>query len=780
LADAFLLSIDHFNEGNEGQLKYVWPYYLPSTSTAACSFLKPAIKSILTRLEDSHVLESCAGTMVKPSSLKHVPLGPFTDGEGIPFTLCPHTEASYLSLKYPPWAIEEASSIGVSQLSPKEFLGDLNSAITDDPTTFRTRSATWHSQLAGALVKLSTDEELMSMIQDLCLIPLHDGNWTSARGQSMFFSKSETSLEIPSGIKVLIVDSTAESDTNRRKLFTSLGVKAWEAPEICRLVLRTHESSDFDPKSLTVDQLISHVAFLYNASWQPPKTADLWFATMQNERCLGRKLYIPGSIKKNSSAASIFAQLQKQFAVIHNDYLKAFALDADWPMWLISNLGLSKVPRLITPHVDPKPEPIQTLKIGENPTATTLTFSSGDQAFKPAQARTLAAYQQNLPQQNLGQMPRPSGAPGGGGNHALQDYQMQLILLERQNKKRLMMARQEPDQLQPAQNYDATAQLSRSKAVPPSPNWNPTDDTQSLEGQKIPLTPAATAANAVANGLNVPVPGQIPQPTPQDSMKIRNHPSGKTAQASEVESRDVLTTQLQIYNQMNPKQIQQQRIPTDSQIRASGLSPLEQWFNYGDGPWNPIAGKEKIPDNANSKDTPAKLTLSPPFALSEEFTFMFRECQTSDILQLLRDNWNHYSQWINGAHMKWQDTNFLESSSQLRNSLRACLVQCAKGFLPLQETVLPMIDPQLDEGRLIPAVDIKDPQHPEWSLLSYFGVIMKGDVHYYLRCLITISEENCPDVDSVAYIYEKIQSRYKGNEELIWYVFRGTLEFLEH
>ena len=37
----------------------------------------------------------------------------------------------------------------------------------------------------------------------------------------------------------------------------------------------------------------------------------------------------------------------------------------------------------------------------------------------------------------------PNG--GSGGNHALQDYQMQLMLLEQQNKKRLLMARQEQD-----------------------------------------------------------------------------------------------------------------------------------------------------------------------------------------------------------------------------------------------------------------------------------------------------------------------------------------------
>lgn len=55
-----------------------------------------------------------------------------------------------------------------------------------------------------------------------------------------------------------------------------------------------------------------------------------------------------------------------------------------------------------------------------------------------------------------GMAPAPPGAmrgPGGpnatqqagGSNHALQDYQMQLMLLEQQNKKRLMMERQEQD-----------------------------------------------------------------------------------------------------------------------------------------------------------------------------------------------------------------------------------------------------------------------------------------------------------------------------------------------
>ena len=307
--------------------------------------------------------------MAKPSSLKHVPLDRFADGEGVPFSLTPHTRANYLSSKYPSWAIEAISSIGVTTLSPQEFLSDLNSAITQDPVTFRGKPASWHSELAEALLKLASDAELMSMIEEICLIPLHDGSWTSAKGQSMFFSRNETSLEIPSGIEVLIVDSAAESDPNRHKLFTTIGVKAWEASEICRLVLKVHGSLNFDPKALTTDQLISHAAFLYKASWQPPKTADLWFATMKDERERGRKLYMLGSVESDSAAARIFAQLQKQFPVVHNNYGKRFPRDTEWPIWLINNLGVSKIPRLITPFVEPKPQPTQTLKGHEHANA---------------------------------------------------------------------------------------------------------------------------------------------------------------------------------------------------------------------------------------------------------------------------------------------------------------------------------------------------------------------------------------------------------------------------
>ncbi|KAI4941244.1 hypothetical protein J4E91_010821 [Alternaria rosae] len=71
--------------------------------------------------------------------------------------------------------------------------------------------------------------------------------------------------------------------------------------------------------------------------------------------------------------------------------------------------------------------------------------------------------------------------PPGQGNHALQDYQMQLMLLEQQNKKRLLMARQEQDQIASGISDLPFAQNSLPTKVPeavhsalmPETNYNP-------------------------------------------------------------------------------------------------------------------------------------------------------------------------------------------------------------------------------------------------------------------------------------------------------------------
>jgi hypothetical protein len=75
----------------------------------------------------------------------------------------------------------------------------------------------------------------------------------------------------------------------------------------------------------------------------------------------------------------------------------------------------------------------------------------------------------------------PASAPGAPqGNHALQDYQMQLMLLEQQNKKRLLMARQEQDNMTGPQHQGGVGAPGFQGAMSPQgnrpgPSPNPQD-----------------------------------------------------------------------------------------------------------------------------------------------------------------------------------------------------------------------------------------------------------------------------------------------------------------
>ena len=106
-----------------------------------------------------------------------------------------------------------------------------------------------------------------------------------------------------------------------------------------------------------------------------------------------------------------------------------------------------------------------------------------------------------------------------GGNHALQDYQMQLMLLEQQNKKRLLMARQEQDNINhvPGSSQPGPIQFAGQPAGMspqngrPGPSPNPNDQMKRMQTPKMgpgnmPGSPAMTDANRGS-----PMPGQFDQ-----------------------------------------------------------------------------------------------------------------------------------------------------------------------------------------------------------------------------------------------------------------------------
>jgi hypothetical protein len=138
-----------------------------------------------------------------------------------------------------------------------------------------------------------------------------------------------------------------------------------------------------------------------------------------------------------------------------------------------------------------------------------------------------------------GNQSRPGGmptAPGQNqqGNHALQDYQMQLMLLEQQNKKRLLMARQEQDSIGPHQGNPGFPPNMSPQGSRAGPSPNPADQMkrgtpklgqQGLPGSPMPEVIMQQQRGSPAANMNFPdpslaPPGALPfyQQMPQNAM----------------------------------------------------------------------------------------------------------------------------------------------------------------------------------------------------------------------------------------------------------------------
>lgn len=145
--------------------------------------------------------------------------------------------------------------------------------------------------------------------------------------------------------------------------------------------------------------------------------------------------------------------------------------------------------------------------------------NQGDMMPQLHDGQGLVPMQEYYPGNGQVQMRPGMQTPGGqnGGNHALQDYQMQLMLLEQQNKRRLMLARNEQQQdtlaregqpgMQPNMPAGTSPQGSRNGASP-NPNEQMKRGTPKLPQTGLPGSP--NVGDAMAQGRGSPASINFP------------------------------------------------------------------------------------------------------------------------------------------------------------------------------------------------------------------------------------------------------------------------------
>ncbi|TQW00126.1 cAMP-dependent protein kinase pathway protein (Som1) [Cordyceps javanica] len=207
----------------------------------------------------------------------------------------------------------------------------------------------------------------------------------------------------------------------------------------------------------------------------------------------------------------------------------------------------------------------------------------------------------------------PPGAAAGqgtGSNHALQDYQMQLMLLEQQNKKRLMMARQEQDNM--------GGPMPREGPPGPGPNGQFTDASPQAMRSGASPNPGDQMKRGTPQMNNSGIPSPVPEggqsrdsPNPMNFMNNQVDPSMAPHFFKGIDP-NMAGAQGQM-NGMRPPSSHPGQPFTPQQImaaRAQGQGNPQQWQP---GPNGQMVG-QGMPQNPQAQGTPQQRAMPPPSA----------------------------------------------------------------------------------------------------------------------------------------------------------------------
>ncbi|KAI1753328.1 hypothetical protein F4782DRAFT_90937 [Xylaria castorea] len=340
---AFLHSLTKIRHSS---LRYLWPFYVPSKPKIE-NFFQHVWSETLALLSRSPILESVHGTPVVPMALCLVPkelAGP----KGQPLIPADVSKFTYISASYPVGVWHALESLGVRVLSADDFLEDLLSFVKWFPEKFQSMPAKWHSCLARVLDPLVNDYE--ERIMTLPFVQLRDGTLASPKSGLLFAVTTEY-MTVPEEIHALVVKVDTDKDQSRRILLQKLGAQTPDNTSVCRIILETHKSEDFDPEAAQISSLIRHIEFLYNAGWSSESPEDgIWLVAEDASRRHGCGLYLssddPYSTTQILNRCNDDGSFKKHFLFLNSGYSSSFVKDED-RKWLQNSLGVSEIPRLV-------------------------------------------------------------------------------------------------------------------------------------------------------------------------------------------------------------------------------------------------------------------------------------------------------------------------------------------------------------------------------------------------------------------------------------------------
>jgi hypothetical protein len=147
--------------------------------------------------------------------------------------------------------------------------------------------------------------------------------------------------------------------------------------------------------------------------------------------------------------------------------------------------------------------------------------------------------------------------------------------------------------------------------------------------------------------------------------------------------------------------------------------------------------------------------------LTEEFHF-FTTHATSDLLVLLRDNWNYYERQM------YDLVGPNSARTTVMKHLSAMRVKCIDGSTcGLGKTVLPLDNLKVVAG-LLPFLDVQVPSDPRWLKFEALGVIVEESLDLFLRQLKALArlvplQPHQVNISDVCDIYRELTARSRSD-----------------
>ncbi|KAL8829788.1 MAG: hypothetical protein Q9191_001815 [Dirinaria sp. TL-2023a] len=365
VAATFRQAVLHFRRNHP--LEFSWIRFLPSDHIPEPFWARLRGK-ILEYLRHEEVLQTWnADRLARAAEIRLVPPD-FLDANGKPLFSSLAGTLHCISSDYSRDDTDLLTALGVQTLSSHEFCHRLSFDLDFDVSRFKSNAQSdfdWNTRTARKLLAISESD--FAMIQEINLIPLQDGTWTSASTAELYFPEYQ-SVPVPSDIGLRLVDKDFLSNAARRELYYVLGVEDC-LPNLVISKIRRRYNTDFAKLGASV----SHIRWLYHflpeeqrgldrliplfahdgvPTYRARKTiagerrvCDLYFETEDEfgvkELCREQSSIFP---KKGVTQYEVY--------FINEAYLNAvepmvLVHGMSWLNWLEDSAGVRRIPRLV-------------------------------------------------------------------------------------------------------------------------------------------------------------------------------------------------------------------------------------------------------------------------------------------------------------------------------------------------------------------------------------------------------------------------------------------------